>query len=207
MKKIYPILSLIFHPIWIPTWVLLVWFHEFLSDRIGFISSTFGAFLGYELAFIALIPGLVALSTRMGKKTDWEMEEVRSRIWPFLIGGIFWLGYTLNLGRELGKMSDFIWLTTGSGGILLITLSFCYYKGFKVSAHSSGWALLIPILLFNQNLSADLKLIALLSTLTICGFVTSIRWISGAHQFHELMVGIILGFMISFTFIQTISFL
>ena len=179
MKRFFYLCSLLLHPLWIPTWILCLWFGTFLSARFGFFSSTFGLFLGYELFFVALI--------------------------PFLIGGIFWLGYTLNLRSELGEMADLIWFTTGSGGILLLTLSFCYFKGFKVSAHASGWALLIPIFIFNHSLPQEIRLALLLITVMICGIVTGIRWISGAHQLEELLIGLFLGILISTSFLQTVS--
>lgn len=205
MKRFFYLCSLLLHPLWIPTWILCLWFGTFLSARFGFFSSTFGLFLGYELFFVALIPILISFSTRLGQTTDWEMEKASSRVWPFLIGGIFWLGYTLNLRSELGEMADLIWFTTGSGGILLLTLSFCYFKGFKVSAHASGWALLIPIFIFNHSLPPEIRLALLLITVMICGIVTGIRWISGAHQLEELLIGLFLGILISTSFHQTVS--
>ena len=205
MNRFYYICSLLFHPLWIPTWVLIVWFNEFLSDRFGFFSSTFGIFLGYEVGFVVVIPLLVFLSTRLGRKTDFEMEDVSSRVWPFLIGGIFWLGYTLNLKDQLGPMADLIWLTTGSGGVLLICLAFFYFKKIKISAHASGWAILLPILVFNHTLPLELRLGLTISIILIGGFVTGIRWISGAHRWDELLIGHLLGLFISTSFIQIIT--
>ena len=207
MKRFFYLSSLLLHPLWIPTWILCLWFGTFLSARFGFFGSTFGLFLGYELFFVALIPILISFSSRLGQKTDWEMENVTSRVWPFLIGGIFWLGYTVNLRSELGEMANLIWFTTGSGGILLLILSFCYYKGFKVSAHASGWALLIPIFIFNKSLPHELRLVLLMGSIFICGIVTGVRWISGAHQLEELIIGLFLGIFISTSFLQTVSML
>ncbi len=206
MNRIYYFFSLLFHPLWIPTWVLILWFKVFLSDRFGFFSSTFGLFLGYEIGFVVVIPLLVFLSTRLGKKTDFEMEDVSSRVWPFLIGGIFWLGYTLNLKSQLGPMADLIWLTTGSGGVLLISLAFFYFKKIKISAHASGWAILLPILIFNHTLPIEFRLGLTISIILIGGFVTGIRWISGAHRWDELLTGHFLGLLISTSFIQIVNF-
>jgi hypothetical protein len=135
------------------------------------------------------------------------MENATSRVWPFLIGGIFWLGYTVNLRSELGEMANLIWFTTGSGGILLLILSLCYFKGFKISAHASGWALLIPIFIFNKSLPHELRLVLLMGSIFICGIVTGVRWISGAHQLEELIIGLFLGIFISTSFLQTVSML
>jgi hypothetical protein len=205
MTRFYFFISLILHPIWIPTWVLIFWFKEFLSFRIDFFSSTFATFLGHELAFITFIPGLVTLSTKIAKKTDWEMNDVSTRFWPFLIGSIFWIGYTINLGRELGKMSDLIWLSTGAGGISLLVLSFCYFKKIKLSAHSAGWATLLPLFTLNKNLPNEIRLIALMVSTIILGVVIGIRWISGAHQAFELIGGVLIGIISSTGFIYFVQ--
>jgi hypothetical protein len=74
-----------------------------------------------------------------------------------------------------------------------------------VSAHASGWALLIPIFIFNHSLPQEIRLALLLITVMICGIVTGIRWISGAHQLEELLIGLFLGILISTSFHQTVS--
>jgi hypothetical protein len=198
MKRFYSLISLILHPIWIPTWALMVWFGILLSDRISFFSSTFAIFLGYEFVFLALLPTLVAFSKRLGQKTDWEMSNVNSRKWPFLVGGIFWIGYALNICKELGKMGKFLWMTTGSGGILLLILAFCYHRGWKLSAHVSGWAMMLPILACQQHFPSEVRLLLMLECILLVGCVFGIRWISGAHERDELLGGLTLGLFIGF---------
>jgi len=205
MQRLFSIISFIFHPIWIPTWILILWFEIFLSHRFDYFSSTFGLFLGYELFLLVLIPGLIATSSKLGKGTDWQMKTTQSRIWPFLIGGIFWIGYTINVGKELGNAGEIIWKLTGSGGILLLILSFCYYKEYKLSAHASGWALLLPLFILDHTLPENLRLAFFVFSILVTGFVSGIRWISGAHQGEELVGGIILGLLSSSFFLLFVS--
>jgi len=207
MKRFYSLISLILHPIWIPTWALMVWFGILLSNRISFFSSTFAMFLGYEFVFLALFPTLVAFSKRLGQKTDWEMSDVTSRKWPFLVGGIFWIGYALNISKELGEMGEFLWMTTGSGGILLLILAFCYHRGWKLSAHVSGWAMMLPILAFQQHFPSEVRLLLMLSCILLVGSIFGIRWISGAHEKVELLGGLGIGILIPSTFLSIISIL
>ena len=47
----------------------------------------------------------------------------------------------------------------------------------------------LPILVFNHTLPLELRLGLTISIILIGGFVTGIRWISGAHRWDELLIG------------------
>ena len=89
-EKIPKIISLIFHPLLIPSYLFISVFN--MNSYVSLLIPTTAKFLIFSLVFIAtfLFPLLIILiMKRRGLIKSLQMESKEERVYPFLLTGIF----------------------------------------------------------------------------------------------------------------------
>ena len=186
------LLSLVFHPLLIPSLGLIVLFRSipFLSLSL----SPGGMRVLLLLVFIntALAPALsVWVMLRMGLIKDLYLDDRADRILPLLAGSVFYF-MAWYLLRQLGLPSLLNFYIIGAS--LLVVMSLLISFWWKISLHMislGGFSgmLYISALLLHIDLSG-----VIIITMIISGTVAVARLSLGAHSPVQVYTGYLLGF-------------
>jgi hypothetical protein len=193
VKTIAKIISYVFHPLLLATYLILVvgaFFPSMLMIRNLLIVALF------VFAFTFLFPALnIGLFRFLGTITSFQMESRRERKQPFIIIAIMYVGvaylfYTKNpFNANFNKLMIIVAALVVAATILTFFI--------KVSVHSlamGGWiGILLPLLRFSPELLLPTVLIIVIS-----GLVISSRLLLNAHTLKEAMIGCLMGFVVGF---------
>ena len=190
-EKAAKIISVIFHPLLIPTYALLLLintnthFTLVLPENYRYITVSFVFLSSFVLPTLAML-----ILLKMGKINSLEMKSRQERTLPlFIVAGFFYgTYYLLNQGPHLALFNIFM-----LGATLLVIMSLLINYFTKISIHMVALGGMFGTfagfsLVFNLNLTFLLYLIALISGLT--GFA---RLKLGAHSPSQIYLGFTLG--------------
>ncbi|MCI0752134.1 MAG: hypothetical protein L0Y35_09880 [Flammeovirgaceae bacterium] len=200
MNTVAKIISFIFHPLLVPTYLMVLLGFYFPMALYPISPDSFKLLFTPFLFFTFFLPALNILFFRItGTISSIKMESRRERILPFLLIFILYalisylIYYRLRVSLDDGLMK-FLLITDG-----LVLASFVITLFYKVSVHSLGMTGLLGILLPLAKVSEDgLLFIPLLICIIITGMVMSARLQLGAHTPREVLVGAVAGFSVSF---------
>lgn len=209
MRKAAQIVSIIFHPMLILTYmlILLLMVNPYLfgvnsvgdKESIKFILTVFFSTF--------LIPGFaIFLMWRLNLISSLEMRDKQDRIIPFIATGVFYLWVLRSVFADPNIPTAFLIAALGT----TIGLFACFIINlfFKISLHAVGMGGLVGMILiimwlysygsFTLNIpligmcEISINLVLMLSIL-IAGLVGSSRLFLHAHTSKELYLGFILG--------------
>ncbi len=206
-KYIAGIVSYIFHPLFIVSYVLLLimMINPYLfsiQDPKGkgiIVIFTIALTIFFPIVSILMMRGLALIKSI-------HMEDKYDRIGPLIATSVFYLWLFLNLKDNPGIPKAFSFFILGS----VIALFICFFLNIfqKVSLHAAGvGGLLVGVVLIGQNYGYDyininlgsgagfkVHLLALyMIIIFICGLTMTSRLMVGAHSKDELYGGFFVG--------------
>lgn len=189
MKKILPLFSYVFHPIFIAVYATL--FYLFSNNSYFFNQEKYFVLL-QVLIITVLVPLLFFLLLRATGKISSMMAPLLSeRKIPLLIQS-FLLILLVRKSITLERYPELHFFLLGALLSALIALLFLFVKT-KVSLHMMGISAL-TIFVFGLSLHYHTQnIFAITFLILINGLVASSRLVMKAHTFKELIIGLFLG--------------
>ncbi|WP_010662027.1 hypothetical protein [Marinilabilia salmonicolor] len=195
MKLFSKILSIVFHPMLMPTFGLFLIFNAGL--HLSYMPFEIKR-LVYLIVFISssLLPvSLLPLFLQMKVIKSFKMETARERIYPVLVTGVFYfLGYFLLRRLNVSPLIENYMLSILVAVLLAAGISFFW----KISLHAiavGGVTAVLAAMMIKYGV--DLLLLVSLMVL-ISGLVAMARLCLNAHSSSQVYVGYITGFVIVF---------
>ena len=187
--KTAKIISIIGHPIFHPTWMMII---LLLSGITRFTPGNDLTFLTITISMTFLIPALIIV---MMKK--WhvigsvEMEDRDDRLAPLFIMVLFLYG-TLRFFNKFQLFSIFsFYLTT----VIVVTiLAFVITFFWKISLHALGWGNLTAYLFIMTTASMHMYLPYFIGSIIISGIVAAARLKLKSHSTAQIYSGFAMGF-------------
>ena len=197
MKLAAQIISFIFHPLLLPTWLVALLCY-FFPPLLMIRQESVWLVIGFIFVFTFVLPivNLVVFKV-MGTIQSFHLTTRKERIIPFAMIAIFYgmvsyLFYTkLQMGSSFNKVILIIFL------LVLTSLLLTFF--YKVSVHSlamwGGVGILLPL---NKVTVEPVLLLPVIAVIILSGLVTSARLALDAHTPRETLVGSIAGFAVGF---------
>jgi len=203
MNSFAKIISVIFHPLFVPTLGLFLLFT--IGDRVTYVPLPIKRIV-YIAVFVSscLLPlSVTPLLFILKKIRSMRMETRQERLWPMFITGLFFITgyYLLSLIPAIpGLILNYIEATIIT---IFIALGITYF--WKISIHMIGMGGLTGgLLAFAAIYGIDIHL--LFSALVIvAGLLGSARAWLNAHTLPQIYSGYLLGFFIVFTYVFSMS--
>ncbi len=207
MKYFAHIVSLVFHPLIIISYilVLLLIINPYLFSIQN--ERAIGILLIYVVMLTIVLPGLTVMLMRaMGFVNSIHLKERSERIIPLIITGGFYLWLFVNIYENTTIPMAFSIFVLGSTIGLFLAFFFSLFT--KVSLHTTGiGGFFVGILLIKYNFSYDSFSLPLGSlgnylistdilvfiSLFFAGLVGTARLLLRAHSFNEVLLGYFVG--------------
>lgn len=188
--KTAKIISILGHPIFHPTWMMII---LLLSGLTRFTSGNEAIFLIVTLSMTCVLPALImALMKKWNIIGSLEMEDRDDRLGPLFIMILF-LYATLRFFNRIQLLSVFsLYLTT----IIAATiLAFIITFFWKISLHALGWGCFTASL-FLMTMISDMYMPYFIGSIIISGIVASARLKLKSHSNAQIFTGFTMGFAI-----------
>lgn len=191
-EKFARIISIIFQPLLIPTFSLIILFS--LNSYISFAIPSSAKNMILAMIFIVtfVFPAIfIYLFYKRGIIRSITMEKRDERILPLLVTAVFYF-LAFHLIRQLQLHDIFSRMFLGSA--ILVVLGLIINLRWKISAHMIGiGGLLGGLIGVSQLVLVDLVMLVFLVTI-ICGLVGYSRLKLNAHTPAQVYAGFLLGF-------------
>ena len=190
-KRLAQFISVIFHPLLIPTYGLLLLFtvNAFFSLQLIFKAKIILASM--VITSTVIFPVIMFAFLKYRKLiSDFHMKSKEERIYPYLsLTIVYFLLYILFAQTELPPLYSFYFLTTTLIGLTLFFINIRW----KISAHAAGIGGLTAMMIgLSYKLQTDLFLIT--SILMVCsGLVGFARLKTNSHKPSEVYTGYLVG--------------
>jgi hypothetical protein len=193
-KRLAQIISIVFHPILIPTYgmLLLLSIDTFFTFQIQFKAKV--VLMIMMLSSTVLIPMILFfIFKRTGLIDDIYMKTKEERQFPYLsLTIIYFLLYFLFAKTELHPIFSFFLLTTTLISLVLLLMN----QFWKISAHTAGIGGLTAMMIgLSSKLQIDLLLVIAI-TIFFSGMVGFARLKTNSHKPAEVYSGYLAGAMI-----------
>ena len=189
LKKILPVFSYIFHPIFISIYGTLFYF---LVTRSYFYDSQIYVTLIQVVILTLLLPlSIYFLFRSLGVVTSFTEATLKERQMPIAVQAILLLVLLkFSISKEITTELFYFFLGGLFSSILVLT---AVILKFKASLHMIGISALIAFI-YGLSSYYQLPFVNLISFCIVCiGLVASSRLYMKAHTYPELVVGIIIG--------------
>ena len=200
-QKIAKFISVLFHPLIMPTYGVLLLFNFVDAYFVYTINETARTFI-LSIIFLNtfLLPvGLILYLLRTKRITDIQVSNREERWLPIILTTLFYVT-TYYLLDEFG-MNRIVMLMLGAG-ILSIIAAFFINLVWKISMHMVGLGGLAGVfygMAQMLNVPVVLLLLALILTGGIVGYA---RLVLKQHTLNQLLVGAVLGFVVSYLVLE-----
>lgn len=190
MNKLAQFISTIFHPVLLPTWMLLV---IIASDLYKMLFINVG--LCFAIVFVTtfvfpIISMLILKKFKVIKSLT--MEKRDERFIPLFIMVVF-LYATTRFFKGISMLSLYNFYLICN--MLLCVVVFWVNLFWKISFHGIGWGAFSATLLIMTTISVDIYLPFFITSLFISGIVGSARLYLKSHNESQIYVGFIVGFI------------
>lgn len=195
MKAAAKIISYIFHPLLLTTYLVLVlgkYFPSALMIRGGRLYLVTALIFLFTFIFPAVN---ILIFRYFGTIQSLTMETRRERVTPFIFISIMYFMITILFYLKLPFSVTFIRLMATITILVLAGTILTLF--FKVSIHSLAAAGFVGILLPFTKVNPDL-LTPTAASIAICGLVISSRLALQAHTPRETLLGSVSGFLIGY---------
>jgi len=196
MKKAAKVISVLFHPLIVPTAGIYILFHTNSYLNYAITAEFKNAILLLIAICTFVIPTLVTfLLLNKNVINSLEMESSKERVIPYIftIAFYFLTLYMLNRAPIPPIILKFIVATTIS-----IILAFIINFKWKISAHMIGMGGLLGALITVALLLHVYMLPLIVLVFIVAGLLGSARLILNAHTPAQVYLGFVLGFLCQF---------
>ena len=183
------IISIIGHPIFHPTWMIII---LLLSVPTRFTSGNDLTFLTVTFSMTCLIPALIIVMMKKWHIIDsFEMKDRDDRLGPLFIMTLF-LYATLRFFSKIQLLSIFnFYLTTA---IVVTVLAFIITFFWKISLHALGWGCFSACLFIMATAYMHMYLPYCIGSIVISGIIASARLKLKSHSNAQIYSGFAMGF-------------
>ena len=189
--KTAKIISIIGHPIFHPTWMMIL---LLITGITRFTPGNDLTFLTITFALTCLLPALVIVMLKKWHFIEsYEMDERDDRLGPLFIMVLF-LFVTLRFFNKMPLFSIFNFYLTAA--IVTTILAFIITFFWKISLHALGWGCLTACLFIMTTASIRLYLLYFIGSIIISGIVAAARLKLKSHSNAQIYSGFAMGFAI-----------
>ncbi|TSA26638.1 MAG: hypothetical protein D4R67_07435 [Bacteroidetes bacterium] len=193
-ERIARILSFLFHPLLIPTYLLGILF---------WLDSTYSVLLPLQMKL--LVAGTVLVTTfifplfilfllfRMKIITSFYLPRREERIFPLIILAIFYY-LTFYLMKDIYLPRYFQLFILGATLLTIITMLITL--GYRISMHMTAWGGVAGLFLGMSLVSGGYSLLMLIAAILLAGLTGSARLKLKAHQPGEIYSGWLMGALV-----------
>lgn len=197
MKSAARIIAVIFHPLLLPTYLVLL-LQRYLPSMLGIRSEYSLTIIGLIFVFTFVMPVINLLMMKFfGNVSTITLESRQQRVLPFTFIMLLYVLVTFLFYYKLPFSQNFNKLMVIITTMVVVTWAVTFF--YKISVHSlavcGGVGILLPL---NQVTEQQDLLLPTVATILISGVVMSSRLQLGAHSPREVMYGSVVGFMIGF---------
>ena len=187
--KAAKIISIIGHPIFHPTWMMII---MLLTGITRFTPGNDTTFLTITFSMTFAIPALIILMMKKWHIIDSiEMDKRDDRLAPLFIMVLF-LYLTLKFFNKIQLFSIFsFYLTTA---IVVTILAFVITFFWKISLHALGWGCFTACLFIMTTASMQTYLPCFIASILISGIVAAARLKLESHSNAQIYSGFAMGF-------------
>ncbi len=192
--------SVIFHPILIPLYSILIILYMFPYRYVHVPDKTWNVTIGVILAMTMLIPAIVILILKkLEIVEDYDISLQKQRIFPYLIFFFFYLMTFLTIRPKLNGslvfLEDSLIASIMLGATISLCLAFFLNNFLKVSVHTMGVTNLFMVVCLLSGNTHQVTFFLLLITIIAIGVTGSARIYLRAHTPREVYYGLFCGFM------------
>jgi membrane-associated phospholipid phosphatase len=192
VKTAAKIISVLFHPLLLPTYLVLV-LHYFFPAMLSLKAEYSYTIIGLIFVFTFVLPSINLITLRyFGSIASLTLESRQQRVLPFTFIALLYLLVTFLFYAKLPFSQNFNKLMVIISALVVISLIITLF--YKVSVHSmavsGGLGILLPL---NQLTEQDNLLWPTAGLILIAGLVMSSRLLLNAHTPREIMVGSVVG--------------
>ena len=207
LKKVAHIISVLFHPLLIVSYMLVVLL-LINPYQFGVYSiSAQGKLLLLVFLSTFLMPAFaVFMMKSLGMVKTMALHERHERIGPYIIAGVFYMWMFINFKNNTTIPAS---LTVAMLGATIGLFAAFFFNNFsKISAHAVGMGGLVGMAAINSMYFSTLELstnFVVMAVIILAGIVCSARLILEAHSNWQVYGGLALGFLsqlIAFAFLQ-----
>ena len=202
MKALAQIISVIFHPIFIPLYLAIIFVNSVFFPKIYkiFIIATIAI-------FTCIIPLLFMLFKYLnGSISDFYVKERKKRTPIYIVSFVSYIICVVNLIHlqilQIAPFFLFVFVSSLVGVLVIMVINFKW----KISAHACGAGVLCgAVFAFAYYLAAN-PVLLFCSTIFIVGTIISSRLALNAHTFGQVAAGFFVGLIFSLLPIIIFSF-
>lgn len=195
MEKIFArVLSIIFHPLLVPTYFLLMLFKLPFYTHLNFPTKINAMVLFFVFVMTFVLPALVATGMWFLKLIEnLEMRQRHERIFPMIVIAIFFY-ITFYLLKQLSVFQAMTIFMLGSTILVVLGLGFNYF--YKVSQHMIAWGGFTGALIaLGLSLHSPFYF-WLFGIIMVSGITGFARLKSASHTPFEIYSGYLLGVLV-----------
>lgn len=192
VKNIATFISVIFHPILIPTFGFLLLFNsDFYFSMLTWEVQRYVLLI--VLFSTGILPMLSVAILAINPKFDINMDKSRDRIMPLLFSSVFYyIGFIL-----LGRMKAFpVFKLFLVASVLLIIVLLIISFRWKISNHMAAIGGLTGTIFALSFRSGVNPVYAILLVVLVSGIVGTARLVLAKHNIFQLIAGYAIGFTI-----------
>jgi len=195
-KSLANFISILFHPLFIPLYVLLVLLFSNAYFAV-ILNRSFKIFLFlFTLTAGVVLPLLSAtLFKKFGIISSLRMPDRKERVLPFLMTSIYYIIAFSSLQKIEYLPSTYSKLFLATSLILLCVALITYF--WKISIHLMSLGSMVGLLLA-LNLDNPFFLLPFITTILIAGITASSRLSLKVHTPAQLYLGFLFGFVFMF---------
>ena len=187
--KTAKIISIIGHPIFHPTWMMII---LLLSGITRFTPGNDFTFLTITFSMTFALPALILfLMKKWHVISSFEMEERDDRLAPLFVMILF-VYATIKFFNKIQMFSIFSFYLTSV--IVVTILAFVITIFWKISLHALGWGCLTACLFIMTTASMRTYLLYFLGSIVISGIVAAARLKLKSHSNAQVYSGFAMGF-------------
>jgi hypothetical protein len=188
------VLSFIFHPVFMPTLLVLILYRLSPTSFAGVPQENLGKWLVIVAINTIAFPLLtVALLKGLGFIQSIYMHDPKDRIIP-LIGTMIFYFWAYNVFKNLE--TPFVLRTMLLGTFWGVILLFLINIFFKVSMHTSAAGNVLGLMIVLMMISPVNMLLPFFLSIVAAGIIGTARLALGAHKPSEIWLGYVLGILV-----------
>ena len=208
MKILAKIISIIFHPLFIPIYLAFIIVeynpNSFISlygkHYITILSMVAILMVGYPLITILIMKGL-------GMIKNFNIRDVRERFIPMIAVATFYLWTYMMYRPNSNTIYDVGPLLSNMilGSVVAIFLAFFFNSFYKISLHAIAVGGMVSVIMnIMPNADYDMTLI-FIASIIVAGAVASARLYLKEHSQKEVLMGLLAGYFAQFFAYQVLG--
>jgi membrane-associated phospholipid phosphatase len=198
VKSASKIIAIIFHPLLLPTYMVLV-LQKYLPAMLMIRAEFSLTIISLIFVFTFVMPVINLLMMKyFGNVNSITLEERQQRVLPFTFIALLYILVTFLFYYKLPFSQNFNKLMVIITAMVVVSWAVTFF--FKISVHSlaicGGLGILLPLNMATEQQDLLWPTVVLI---IVSGLVMSSRLLLNAHSPREIMYGALTGFFIGFS--------